>query len=249
MVLGSALDIFSRSGLSYLSRWSHVFVGITWIGLLYFFNVVQVPAYAEMEGAARNNALDKLTSRALWWFRWAAAATLVSGILIIIFQEQYEGDFIRTAPGVSIYAGVLLAITMFLNVWLVIWPNQKVVIANARNVQAGGQADPAAAAAARKGLLASRMNTIFSLPMLIFMVGTAHFPYDVSVDASGSKRAVFWIVWIVIWALFELNALGLLGGTSPGGTRIIYDNHRNAIITAFVYAAVALILFSYILTS
>ena len=58
MVLGSALDIFSRSGFAYLSRWSHVFVGITWIGLLYFFNFVQVPAYAEMEASARNNAVD-----------------------------------------------------------------------------------------------------------------------------------------------------------------------------------------------
>ena len=248
MILGSALDIFSRSGFSYLSRWSHVFVGITWIGLLYFFNFVQVPAYAEMEPAARNNAIDKLTSRALWWFRWAAAATLVSGILLLIFQEQYEGDFIRSPGGVSIYAGVLLAVAMFLNVWLVIWPNQKTVIANARNVQAGGEADPAAAPAARRAALASRQNMIFSLPMLIFMVGTSHFPYDASIDTSGSKRAVFWIIWIVIFALFELNALGF-AGTSPGGTRVIYDTHRNAIITSFIYSAVALILFSYILTS
>jgi uncharacterized membrane protein len=248
VVLASALDIFSRDGFAFLSRWSHVFVGIAWIGLLYFFNFVQVPAYAEMEGAARNNAIDKLTSRALWWFRWAAAATLVSGILIIIFQEQYESDFMKTAPGVSIYAGVLLAVAMFLNVWLVIWPNQKKVIANARNVQAGGEADPAAAPAARRALLASRQNMIFSLPMLIFMVGTAHFPYDASVDASGSKRATFWIIWIVVFALFEINALGV-AGTSPGGTRIIYDSHRNAIITSFVYSAAAIILFSYILTS
>ena len=246
MVLASALDIFSRSGFSYLSRWSHVVVGITWIGLLYFFNFVQVPAYADMEAAARNNAIDKLTSRALWWFRWAAAATL--GILLIIFNEQYESDFMKTPGGVAIYAGVLLAVFMFLNVWLVIWPNQKKVIANARNVQAGGQADPAAAPAARKALLASRQNTIFSLPMLVFMVGTSHFPYDSGIDSSGSKRATFWIIWIVIFVLFEINALGL-AGTSPGGTRIIYDNHRNAIITAFVYAAVAIILFSYVLTS
>lgn len=247
MILGSALDIFSRSGLSYLSRWSHVFVGITWIGLLYFFNVVQVPAYAEMEPAARNNALDKLTYRALWWFRWAAAATLVSGILLIIFQEQYEGDFIRSPGGVAIYAGILLAVTMFLNVWLVIWPNQKIVIANARNVQAGGEADPNAAAAARRSALASRQNTIYSLPMLVFMVGTSHFPYDTGIDTSGSKRTAFWIVWIVIWGLFELNALGF-AGTSPGGTRLMYDTHRNAIITSFIYSAVAIILFAYILT-
>ena len=72
-MLGAALDIFSKTGFAYLSRWSHVVVGITWIGLLYYFNFVQVPAFGEMEAAARNNAIDKLASRALWWFRWAAA--------------------------------------------------------------------------------------------------------------------------------------------------------------------------------
>jgi uncharacterized membrane protein len=249
-MLASALDIFTRTGWAYFSRWSHVFVGIAWIGLLYFFNFVQVPAYAEMEPSARNNAIDKLTSRALWWFRWAAAATLLSGILLLIFQKQYENDYIKTAPGVAIYAGILLALTMFLNVWLVIWPNQKIVIANARNVQAGGQADPAAAAAARKGLLASRMNTIYSLPMLLFMVGTSHFDYKPSIiflGPTGSSRALFWIIWIVIWGVLELNALGVLGGTGPGGPRVIYDNHRNAIIAGFVYALVAFLMFAFIL--
>ena len=65
-------------------------VGITWIGLLYYFNFVQVPAFGEMEAAARNNAIDKLASRALWWFRWAALATVVTGLLILGFQEQLE---------------------------------------------------------------------------------------------------------------------------------------------------------------
>jgi uncharacterized membrane protein len=248
VVLASALDIFSRDGFSFLSRWSHVFVGITWIGLLYFFNFVQVPAYAEMEASARNNAIDKVTSRALWWFRWAAAMTLLSGIALFVLdpKELYDSDYIKTANGVAIYAGILLALTMFLNVWLVIWPNQKKVIANARNVQAGGEADPGAAPAARKALLASRMNTIYSLPMLIFMVGTVHFPYDFNLT-TGSSRAVFWIIWIVIWGVLELNALGLLGGTTPGGPRIIYDTHRNAIIATFVYSLVTLILFSYVL--
>src|SRR5919198_5276477 len=97
-VLGAALDIFSRDSYAYLSRWGHVVFGITWIGLLYFFNVVQVPAYAEMEPAARNNAIDKLTTRALWWFRWAAAATLATGVLILIFSKEYKGDFIKSAP-------------------------------------------------------------------------------------------------------------------------------------------------------
>jgi uncharacterized membrane protein len=248
VVLASALDIFSRDGFAFLSRWSHVFVGIAWIGLLYFFNFVQVPAYAEMEASARNNAIDKVTSRALWWFRWAAAMTLLSGIALFLLdpKELYDSDYIKTANGVAIYAGILLALTMFLNVWLVIWPNQKKVIANARNVQAGGEADPGAAPAARKALLASRMNTIYSLPMLIFMVGTTHFPYDFNFT-TGSSRAVFWVIWIVIWGVLELNALGVLGGTTPGGPRIIYDTHRNAIIASFVYSLVTLILFSYVL--
>ncbi len=248
MALGAALDIFSRGGGAFLSRWTHVFVGITWIGLLYYFNFVQVPAFAEMEAAARNNTIDKLASRALWWFRWAAAATFASGVLLLIFQKQYKMSYFKTAPGMSIATGVLFAITMFLNVWLVIWPKQKIVITNARNVQAGGEADPAAAGAGRQGLLASRQNTIFSLPMLWFMVGTAHFPYD-TLDTSGGRRAVYWIAILVLWALLELNALGRLGGTAPGGTRVIYDTHKNTIITGFIFTLVVLVLWEVVLSA
>jgi len=252
-VVGDILIIISRGGGAFLSRWAHVVVGITWIGLLYYFNFVQVPAFAEMEAAARNNAMDKLTWRALWWFRWSAVLTVLTGLSILIFENNGKskltsGDFWKSAEGVAIATGILLALIMFANVWGVIWRKQKIVIANARNVQAGGEADPNAAVAARKSALASRQNTIYSLPMLVFMVGTSHFPYDVGIDTSGSKRTAFWIVWIVVWGLFELNALGVFG-TSPGSSRVIYDTHRNAIITSFVYSAVALILFSYILTS
>ena len=90
MVLADVLIIISRNGGAFVSRWLHVIVGITWIGLLYYFNFVQVPAFAEMEAAARNNAIDKLASRALWWFRWAAVATVVTGLLILLFQK--DGD-------------------------------------------------------------------------------------------------------------------------------------------------------------
>ena len=75
--------LFDQNGFDNALRISHVIVAVMWMGLLWFFNFVQVPAYAEMDAAARNNALDKLTWRALWWFRWAAAATVVFGILII----------------------------------------------------------------------------------------------------------------------------------------------------------------------
>jgi|tagenome__1003787_1003787.scaffolds.fasta_scaffold20701811_1 uncharacterized membrane protein len=246
-MLGAALDIFSRDGFAFLSRWSHVLVGITWIGLLYYFNFVQVPAFAEMEAAARNNAIDKLASRALWWFRWAAVATVVSGLLILGFQRQLDDmDYFKSPPGMAIAVGILLALTMFVNVWGIIWRNQKTVIANARNVQAGGEADPAAAEAGRRALLASRQNTIFSLPMLVFMVGTSHFPYDVP-NATGGHRAIYWLIMLAVWILFELNALGVIGGLKPGGTNIMYDTHKNTLITGFVYAALVIVIYAVVL--
>jgi uncharacterized membrane protein len=246
MALADVIIIISRSGGAFASRWLHVVVGITWIGLLYYFNFVQVPAFAEMEAAARNNAIDKLASRALWWFRWAAVATLVTGILILLFQKNgdksqiFSADYMKSVPGMAIATGILLALTMFLNVWLVIWPNQKKVIANARNVQAGGEADPDAAAAGRKAFLASRMNTIFSLTMLMFMVGTAHFflPGNFKFAPSGGDRATYWAIALIIWLVLELSALGVIGGTKPGGINWMFDTHKAAIITGFILVVV-----------
>jgi uncharacterized membrane protein len=246
MALADVIIIISRNGGAFLSRWLHVIVGITWIGLLYYFNFVQVPAFGEMEAAARTNAIDKLASRALWWFRWAAAATLATGILLLLMQKEgdkaqlFSGDYMKSVPGMAIMTGVLLGLTMFLNVWLVIWPAQKKVIANARNVQAGGEADPTAAAAGRKAALASRMNTIYSFTLLLFMVGTAHFfvPGKFKLVPSGGDRATYWIIVVVIWGLLELNALGVIGGTKPGGLNWMYDTHQAAIITGFVLVVV-----------
>ena len=157
VVVADALNIISRIGGAFASRWLHVVVGIMWIGLLYYFNFVQVPAFAEMDPAARNNAMDKLAWRALWWFRWAAVATVITGLLILIFQQEgtkaqlVSGDYWKSISGMSITTGILLALIMFVNVWGVIWRKQQIVIGNARNVQAGGEADPAAPAAARLG--------------------------------------------------------------------------------------------------
>jgi hypothetical protein len=131
---------------------------------------------------------------------------------------------------------------MFSNVWFVIWPAQKRVIANAQNVIAGGQADPAAAGFGRRGLLASRTNTLFSIPMLFFMAATSHFaPFHTG--ASSGKRGAFLGIMVFITALLELNALGLLGGTAPGGARAYLDDHKSTIIAGFVFAAVLIILF------
>ncbi|HSO94612.1 MAG TPA: urate hydroxylase PuuD [Acidimicrobiia bacterium] len=246
-MLHLAVNIFNREpGLAFLARWAHVVVGITWIGLLYYFNFVQVPSFAQMDAAARNNAVDKLASRALWWFRWAAAATLGFGILLLLDQrylgktELISGDYWKSSSGISIATGILLGVTMFLNVWLVIWPQQKKVIANARNVQAGGQADPAVPDAARRSALASRQNTIFSFPMLFFMVGTAHFFNSGLYNTTkSSDRGIYFAITAVIWAVFELSALGIIGGRAAGNiTNWVYENHWRAIGTGLVLVVV-----------
>src|SRR5688572_28797362 len=97
----NAMYLFNDFGFSNAFRVGHVIVAIMWMGLLWFFNFVQTPAYAEMEPAVRNNAFDKLTWRALWWFRWAAIATLVLGLMIIaVFPDGYDVDFWRSSAGV-----------------------------------------------------------------------------------------------------------------------------------------------------
>jgi uncharacterized membrane protein len=255
MALADVIIIISRGGGAFVSRWLHVVVGITWIGLLYYFNFVQVPAFAEMEAAARNNAVDKLASRALWWFRWAAVATVITGLMILLFTKEgdkaqlFSSDYMKSVSGMAIATGILLALTMFLNVWLVIWPNQKKVIANARNVQAGGEADPTAAAAGRKALLASRMNAIYSFTMLLFMVGTSHFftPGNFKAFPSGSDRGIYWAIAIVIWGVLELNALGIIGGTGQNATNKMYDTHKNALIAGGVLVVVYYLLFYIVL--
>ena len=250
-MVADVLIIISREGGAFFARWAHVVVGITWIGLLYYFNFVQVPAFAEMEAAARNNALDKLAWRALWWFRWAAVLTVLTGLSILIFQHNgksqlVDGNYWKSVPGLSIATGIFLALIMFVNVWGVIWRNNKVVIANARNVQAGGEADPNAAAAGRRGLLASRQNTIFSFTMLMFMVGTAHFFGQFGswkLAPSSSDRIAYYVILLVIAGLLELNSLGVIGGTGPGGTNWIYDSHKNALITGGVLVVVFYVVF------
>jgi uncharacterized membrane protein len=232
------MEIFKDFGVWGLLRYLHVVAGVSWIGLLWYFNFIQTPAFAEMDASARNAAFDKLVPRALWWFRWAAAGTFILGLLILGQQASdvyFNGDFFKSASGMSIWTGVLLGTTMAANVWMVIWPNQRIVIANARNVLAGGEADPAAAGAARAGAMASRQNTIFSIPLLMFMVFTSHVFNSAHFElAGGGKLFLYWVVTLAIWAALEANALGYVGGKEAGGTNSIYDTHQNAIWTGVI---------------
>lgn len=247
-MLADYIGFFSRNNLGNFGfRWLHILVGITWIGLLYYFNFVQVPAFAAYgdEGKARNIAIDKVARRALWWFRWAAISTFVTGILITVVTENYFSDgFGKSGKGLAISVGMLIGTIMMLNVWGVIWRNQKVVLANAVNVLAGGEADPAAAAAGRKALMASRQNTVFSVSMLFFMVYASHGPYSFATDLGGGKVGTFWLISLILIVVLELNALGMMPWkTQPNkGLNMLYDGGvRNTLIGAFGLWAIFLI--------
>jgi uncharacterized membrane protein len=235
------VEILTQQGGEFLSRWGHYLSGVTWIGLLYYFNFVQVPSFAAFEAAPRTEAIRKLVPRALWWFRWGAVLTLLTGLSILAFQETlFEMDYYKTPPGMSIATGITLALFMFANVWLIIWPNQRIVIANAERTAAGQEADPAAAPAGRKALAASRTNTLFSIPMLFFMGATSHFA-PVYEGAEGGKRALYWIVVLVL--IVAIEAIALRTPAAGSGAAWHIDNHRNTIIAGFVLAAIFYILF------
>jgi uncharacterized membrane protein len=195
----------------FILRWIHFLAGITWIGILYYFNFVQTPFFAETEAPVRVGAIQKLVPRALWWFRWGAMVTFLAGILMYIMRmsEMGPGLFYSSSYGVTITVGGLIGTIMFLNVWLVIWPNQQIVIASTNQVASGGQALPAAAGAARRAALTSRTNTVFSIPMLFYMGAASH--YSAMVGSMGpfspASHGAFWFIAIVLIAAFEANAL------------------------------------------
>src|SRR4029450_14162316 len=127
--------------LHFFLRWIHLLAGITWIGILYYSNSVQPPFFAETEAPVRTGAIQKLVPRALWWFRWGAMVTFLAGLLMYLIRlHQMGGEaFFSSQYGVTINLGGLLGTIMFLNVWLVIWPNQQIGIAPSNQAAQGGQ--------------------------------------------------------------------------------------------------------------
>lgn len=162
-----------------LMRWVHIVSGVTWIGLLYYFNIVQVPFMKETDPGTKSGVVQKLLPRALWWFRYAALVTVLSGLIIISshFTHGHGHGIFSTSWGISIAIGGGLGIIMFLNVWLLIWPNQKVVIRMTTAAAAAKTSPPPEMAKhARIAFLASRTNFFLSFPMLFFMATASHFP-------------------------------------------------------------------------
>ena len=222
-------------------RWVHFLAGITWIGLLYFFNLVNVPFMKEMDASTKLKVVPSLMPKALFWFRWGAMVTIIVGLtyhlrtmstaseydgnvlrinailwwwLLVVMAAFTVGTFLMTwfksngralwiaylvlvavmtvilwrihaAAGaswriLSISIGGGMGIIMFMNVWMIIWPLQKRIIAATRAQAESGAAPPAEMPAwARRAFLASRTNTWLSVPLLFFMGAASHFSIGV----------------------------------------------------------------------
>jgi len=177
LMVAIALAVPGGFDLGNLDRWLHIISGVRWIGLLYYFNVVQIPALAAAnadKGGPGGAGISKYVApRALLWFRWAAVATALSGLIFIELAYRPAGGGIMqvlmlkegyTVIGIGSWLGLIMAI----NVWVLIWPNQKKILGiTAATDEQKGKARFVAA-------MASRTNFVLSIPMLMCMGGQTH---------------------------------------------------------------------------
>jgi uncharacterized membrane protein len=231
------MEVFSMEGVYFLLRWGHFLAGITWIGMLYYFNFVQTPFFGtELGGQAKGAMTRGLVPNALWWFRWGAMFTFITGVLIILAKWGHESVPLSAGYMTRILTGALMGTFMWANVWFVIWPAQKVVIANAERVAGGGQPDPTAAARGQRAGIASRTNTLFSIPMLFFMGAASHFT---SLGGDG-PLAVYWVLALAAIVAVEINAL-----IGPG----LPSQKPLATVGGTIHAGLGLTLVLYVLQS
>ena len=165
--------VFNYSFWSWLLRYIHIIVAIMWIGLLWYFNFVQIPNMPKIPDEQKPAIGKVIAPSALFYFRWAALLTVVSGLILATFEGyvhdamllSYNSGILKnTAIGIGMWLGIIMAF----NVWFIIWPNQKRALGMV-------ECDPELKAkSARTAMLFSRTNTLLSLPMLLCMVGAQH---------------------------------------------------------------------------
>ncbi len=154
--------------LPFLFRWAHVMFGVMWIGLLWYFNFVQIPSMSKIPDEQKPAIGKVIAPTALFWFRWAALATVISGVIVALLNGYAHQAFTLQAPFRAIGLGMWIALVMAFNVWFIIWPNQKRalgIVAVEADVKAKS---------ARVAMLTSRLNTMLSVPMLFLMSAQSH---------------------------------------------------------------------------
>lgn len=176
-------DDFGHAYGAFIMRWLHVLSGVMWIGLLWYFNFVQIPTMPKVPAELKGGVTGYIAPAALFWFRWGAMGTIFFGIVLALrnhyLLEAYTLDLSEGAAGwpmvpkyLAIGIGMWLGTIMWFNVWFVIWPNQQ----KALNI-GGKYPDLAAdqkAAAGKTAMVFSRINTLLSVPMLFSMVAAGH---------------------------------------------------------------------------
>lgn len=155
---------FGHAWGAFVMRWLHVLSGVMWIGLLWYFNFVQIPSMPKIPDEQKPAIGKVIAPTALFWFRWAALATVVTGVLLAWMNGYFLQAFGLQRPFTAIGIGMWLALVMAFNVWFIIWPNQKKALGIVTVTP------EEKAKAARFAMLTSRFNTMLSIPMLYCMV-------------------------------------------------------------------------------
>jgi len=154
--------------LPFLFRWIHVMVALMWVGLLWYFNFVQIPSMSKIPDEQKPAITKVIAPVALFWFRWAALFTVISGLILSILNGYAHQAFTLQAPFRAIGLGMWIALIMAFNVWFIIWPNQK------RALGMVAVEPDVKAKSARVAMLTSRLNTLLSIPMLFLMIVQSH---------------------------------------------------------------------------
>tara|TARA_E500000081_G_scaffold26950_1_gene30686 strand:- start:33 stop:674 length:642 start_codon:yes stop_codon:yes gene_type:complete len=196
-------------------RTFHILFGIAWIGLLYYFNFIQGEYVKVADPNAKADVFKKLAPNALWWFRWAALFTFLTGVILL--------HQISVRIGTEIILGATMGTLMMLNVWGIIWRNQKIVL---------GMKEGDAAAAGAKAGLASRTNTLFSVPMLMYMVYSAHGQDPTGLIIHPEWSGTSLLVGLAI--IFAIEANAIWGKMLPAIASV------RAVITSSFVLAIAL---------
>ena len=167
-VAGTQNMMGSEGYWTFFMRWLHILAGVMWIGLLWYFNFVQIPSMPKIPDEQKPAIGKVIAPEALFWFRWAALATVVTGALLA-WMLGFLVSALSLQPGArAIGVGMWLALVMAFNVWFIIWPNQKKALGIVQ-VEAAEKA-----AAAKMAGMTSRVNTMLSIPMLYCMAAQSH---------------------------------------------------------------------------
>lgn len=239
------ISAFSDHG-AFLFRYFHIIGGVLWIGVLWYINFIQGPYVNSIEAAMQTAAKQKLFPKVMWYFRYGALLTFLTGVALIglkgfdpkialpVGSEPWNAWFAK------IYPGFMFATIMFLNVWFVIWPRNKKVIAAANGEKIDG-----IPAMARRGFLASRTNTLLSVPMLFFMAAAQNLTLN---GVTAAKLQLWIIVVTVVLLLIEANAL--LISNDPAKKPATFKPfesvkgviHMGLLLTILLYVGVELLL-------